>query len=75
MKLSVDDLEEGVGIERDKTIQIRLSGEDIKFVATEYSMSFFIDEDCADRIAFQLQTILQDRYYRKNPDKIPVKTS
>ena len=70
MKLLVTEIEEGVGQKKDKTIQIRLSGDDIKFVATEYSISLFVDEDLADKISFHLQNILQDRDYRRNPKDI-----
>lgn len=65
MKLRVDEIEN----EPDKNICIRLSGEDISFTATNYSVSVYIDEDCADKIAFQLQSILQDREQRKELTK------
>lgn len=63
MKLLVDEVE-GVGITGDKNICVRLSGEDIKFVATEYSISLFVDEDIADKIAFQINAIIEDRSRR-----------
>mgnify|MGYP001564363646 CR=1 FL=1 len=65
-RLIVDAIEgKGVGQNNDKNIQIRISGEDIKFIATEYSVSIFLNEDEADKIAFHLSTILQDRDYSK----------
>lgn len=69
MKLIVDDLEKGVGINNNQDIQIRLSGDDIKFVVTEYSVSLFIDEDCADSLQFHLSTILQNRERKKEIKK------
>ncbi len=60
MKLNVDSLDIGVGQSNDKNIQIRFSGEDIKFIATEYSLSIFIDEDLADKLSFQISSLLQD---------------
>jgi hypothetical protein len=65
MKLIVDDLEKGVGINNNQDIQIRLSGDDIKFVVTEYSVAIFIDEKTADSIAFHIQSIIQDRARQK----------
>jgi len=65
MKLDVDSLDIGVGQNNDKNIQIRLSGEDIKFIATEYSVSIFIDEDLADRLAFHIGAVLQDIKLKK----------
>ena len=60
MKFNVDLLEHGVGFKQNQNIQIRLSGEDIKFIATEYSLSVFIDKDTAGKIAFQINSLLQD---------------
>ena len=60
MKFNVDLLEHGVGLKQNQNIQIRLSGEDIKFIATEYSLSMFIDEDTAGNIASQINSLLQD---------------
>ncbi len=60
MKLNVDSLDIGVGQSNDKNIQIRFSGEDIKFIGTEYSLSIFIDEDLADKLSFQISSLLQD---------------
>ena len=71
MSLSISEVEgQGVGNKGDKDIQIRFSGEDIKFVATEYSIAIYINEDEADKISFQLSSLLQDREIRKkNLDK------
>ncbi len=57
MKLIIDEVEG----EKDKNILIRLSGEDIKFLVSEYSCSVYINEDMADSLVFHLGTILQDR--------------
>ena len=65
MQISVDLLEHGVGLKRNQNIQIRLSGDDIKFIATEYSLSIFIDEDLADKLAFQIQSLLQEIEIKK----------
>jgi hypothetical protein len=65
MKYSVEDLEKGVGKDNLQNIQIRLSGDDIKFVVTEYSVSLFIDENTADSLQFHISTIIQDRERRK----------
>ena len=65
-RLIVDAIEgKGVGLNNDKKIQIRLSGDDIKFIATEYSLSIFIDEDLADKLAFQIQSLLQEIEIKK----------
>lgn len=61
MKIQIDEVEG----EKDKNIAIRLSGEDIKFLASEYSCSIYVDEDMADSICFHLGSILQDRERRK----------
>ena len=61
MKITVDEVEgKGVGENNDKNIQIRISGEDIKFIATEYSLSIFIDEKEGDKLAFEINCILQE---------------
>ncbi len=62
MKIQIDEVEG----EKDKNIAIRLSGGDIKFLASEYSCSIYIDEDIADSLVFHLGTILQDRERRKD---------
>ncbi len=51
--------------EPNKNIAIRLAGEDISFQASGWSVSIYISEDIADKIAFQIQSILQDRERRK----------
>ena len=61
MKFNVDLLEHGVGFKQNQNIQIRVSGEDTKFIATEYSLSVFIDQDTASKIAFQINSLLQDK--------------
>ncbi len=48
-----------------ENICIKVSGLDLKFQASNYSLSLFIDEDEADKIAFQLNAILQDRDIKK----------
>lgn len=53
----------------DKNIAIRLSGEDLAFQASTYSLSLYIDENLADKISFQLQTILQDRERTKKDEQ------
>ncbi len=54
-------------------ICIRVSGLDLKFQASNYSLSLFIDEDEADKIAFQLNAILQDRdITKKELDKTKI---
>ncbi len=60
MKFNVDLLEHGAGLKGNQKIQIRLSGEDIKFIATEYSLSVFIDEEIAGKIASQINSLLQE---------------
>ena len=60
MKLKVDEVEG----EKDKNIAIRVSGEDIKFIASEYSCSVYIDEKNAESLAFHIQSIIQDRDIR-----------
>ena len=62
MKYSVDEV---IG-DKDKNIAIRLSGEDIVFQASNYSLSVYLDKETADKIAFQIQSLLQDMDYRKN---------
>ncbi len=70
MKITIDQIEEkGVGENNDKNIQIRISGEDIKFIATEYSLSVFIDEDEADKLSFQIGSVLQEIERRKTEGK------
>ena len=65
MSLTISEVEgQGVGAKHDKDIQLRFSGEDIKFVATEYSISIYINDDEADKISFQLSSLLQDREIR-----------
>ena len=69
MHLKIEDLEIGVGEKKDKNIQIKISGGDIKFVATEYSVSLFLDEEIADKLAIQLSFLLEDRRRRKDLTK------
>ena len=66
-KITVDEVEGGgIGINRDKDIQIRLSGENIKFLATEYSISIFVSEDEGDKLAFHINSLLQERNRKKD---------
>ena len=60
MKIKLNLLEHGVGLKGNQKIQIILSGDDIKFVATEYSLSVFIDEGIAGKIASQINSLLQE---------------
>jgi len=53
-----------VPMESDKNIAIRISGEDLSFVATQYSVDVYINEKVADSIAFHIQSIIQDRSIR-----------
>lgn len=62
MKYRVDEVENT----SDKNIIIRISGEDISFTATNYGVSIYLDEKTADSIAFNIQTILQDRERKKS---------
>ena len=76
MKLSVDEVSlSNINDIEEKNIAIRLRGEDISFQASGYAVTIYINEDMADKISFNLSTILQDRYYRRNPDKIPVRNT
>jgi len=60
MKILVDE------VRGEDKILVRLSGEDIKFIVSEYSLSFYLDDDLADKLAFQLGAVLQDRQQRKD---------
>ena len=74
MKLSVEEVPlSDINDLEDENIVIRFSGEDISFQASNHSLSIYINEDMADKISFNLSTILQDRYYRRNPKEIPAK--
>ena len=46
---------------KEDNICIRIVGTDVKFQSSNYGISIFIDEEEADKIAFQLNSILQDR--------------
>lgn len=50
--------------EADKNIVIRLRGDDITFNATGYSLYVYLNEDIADKIAFQINAIIEDRSRR-----------
>ena len=68
MKIKVEELP----LENDKPIVIRFrndSADDLTYVASNGSISIYIDEDNADKIAFQLSSILQDRERRKSLTK------
>ena len=68
MKLSVDEVPlSDINDLAENNIAIRLSGEDIVFQASGYAVTIYINEDLADKISFQLSTMLQDRSYRRNP--------
>ncbi len=70
MKITVDEVEgKGVGENNDKNIQLRLSGEDIKFFATEYSVNFFLDEKTADELSFKIGSVLQEIERKKTEVK------
>ena len=70
MKIIVDEVFKSTDeLEKKKNILVRLSGNDIKFIATEYSLSFYLDNNLADKLAFQLTAILEDRYRRKELTK------
>ena len=72
MKLSIDEvLPTDINDSEDKNIAIRLSGEDISFQASGYSVNIYITEEQADKISYKLQEILKDRHYRRNPQEIP----
>ena len=74
MKLSVEEVPlSDINDLEDENIVIRFRGEDISFQASNYSLSIYINEDMADKISFNLSTILQDRYHRRNPKDIPAK--
>ena len=74
MKLSIDEvLPTDINDSEDKNIAIRLSGEDISFQASGYSVHIYITEEQADKISYKLQEILKDRHYRRNPQEIPAK--
>ena len=74
MKLSIDEvLFSDINDLADKNIAIRLSGEDISFQASGYSVSVYITEEQADKISYKLQEILKDRHYRRNPQEIAAK--
>ena len=74
MKLSVDEVSlSNINDIEEKNIAIRLRGEDISFQASGYAVTIYINEDMADKISFNLSTILQDRYYRRNSNKVPIK--
>jgi len=53
-----------------KNIVIRLKGSDISFVATGESISIYLDEDIADKIAFQINAIIEDRSRRYAEKKL-----
>lgn len=58
---------------KEDNICIRVSGSDVKFQASNYSICLFIDEKEADQIAFQLGSILQDRdRVKKTLDKTQI---
>lgn len=59
MKVEVEE------VEKENTIALRISGFDIKFLANPYSISVYFNEDIADKIAFQIGSVLQDRERRK----------
>lgn len=65
MKIIVDE----VDFENDKNICIRFSGEDIKFIVTEYSVAVYINNEIADSLQFHLGSILQDRERKISLDK------
>ena len=61
MKLDVYEIKE----DPKKPIAIQLRGEDFTFVASSSSVFFTLDADMADKLAFQIGSLLQDRE-RKN---------
>mgnify|MGYP001473361769 CR=1 FL=1 len=56
---------EEVEHERDKNIVIRLKGEDASFQASAYGVSIYLTEDIADKIAFHIRAIIEDRFRAK----------
>jgi hypothetical protein len=64
-RITVDEIPEW----KDDRIKIDISGLDLQFQASKYRITIFIDEDEADKIAFQLQSILQDIERRKDLTK------
>jgi hypothetical protein len=55
-------------IDKETPISINLQGEDLTFVATSNSLFFRLDEDLADKLAFQINALLQE-IERKKIDK------
>lgn len=54
IKFSVDQ------VPYEDTIAIRLRGEDIKYQASNYAVTIYLDKDMAEKIAFQVNALLQD---------------
>ena len=52
-------------LSQEKHIYICLTGEDLGFMAHPYSLAFWLNEDEADKLAFHLQSVLQDREQKK----------
>ena len=50
-------------------IALRVEGDGLNYIATPEEVIIFLDDKQADGIAFQLQSILQDRERKKNLTK------
>ena len=61
-----------IPLEKKNNILVRLQLEenDPTFIATRYGISFIIDEDLADKLAFHLMAILEDRQRKKDLTKL-----
>lgn len=55
MKIIVDNNE------LENNIMVRLSGEDLRFNASPYSICLFLDDKAAQDIAFKIEAMLQDK--------------
>lgn len=61
MNIKVEEVEK----EKENNIVLRISGFDIQFFANPYGVSIYFNEDIADKIAFQISSLLQDIERRK----------
>ena len=60
---------EEVEHEKERNIVIRLKGEDASFQASAYRVSIYLTEDVADKIAFHIRAIVEDRFRAKESQK------
>jgi hypothetical protein len=52
--------------ELDNTNKICINLKGVKFMATDYSLTLYLDDEIADSLAFQIQSLIQDHDFRKN---------